>query len=150
AIVNHFDATGSKEVPDEHGTGMAGAIASHGKLSGIAPGANLLAIHAFASKTGASQSTTFNLLKALDYAINNGARIINMSFAGPRDPTLERALKVAHDKGVILIAAAGNAGPKSSALFPAADPNVIAVTATDINDRLFAGANRGPQIAIAA
>ena len=60
------------------------------------------------------------------------------------------ALKVAHDKGIVLIAAAGNAGPRSPPLYPAADPNVIAVTATDIDDKLFAGANRGRHIAIAA
>jgi subtilisin family serine protease len=76
--------------------------------------------------------------------------VINMSFAGPRDPSLERALKAAHDKGIVLIAAAGNAGPKSPPLYPGADPNVIAVTATDVNDKLFAGANRGSYIAVAA
>jgi subtilisin family serine protease len=73
-----------------------------------------------------------------------------MSFAGPRDPSLERALKAAHDKGIVLIAAAGNAGPKSPPLYPGADPNVIAVTATDVDDKLFAGANRGSYIAVAA
>jgi subtilisin family serine protease len=73
-----------------------------------------------------------------------------MSFAGPRDPSLERAFKAAHDKGVILIAAAGNAGPKSPPLYPAADPNVIAVTATDSRDRVFRGANQGPQLSVAA
>ena len=73
-----------------------------------------------------------------------------MSFAGPRDPSIERAIKAAYDRNVIMIAAAGNAGPKSPPLYPAADPNVIAVTATDMNDKLFSGANRGRYIAIAA
>ena len=50
----------------------------------------------------------------------------------------------------MLIAAAGNAGPNSPPLFPAADPNVIAVTATNSDDALFAGANRGNYIAVAA
>jgi subtilisin family serine protease len=77
-------------------------------------------------------------------------RVINMSFAGPRDPSMERALRAAHDKGIVLIAAAGNAGPKSPPLYPGADPNVIAVTATDVNDKLFSGANRGRYIAVAA
>jgi subtilisin family serine protease len=82
--------------------------------------------------------------------VSNNVRIINMSFAGPRDPSLERALKLAYDKGVVLIAAAGNAGAKSPPLYPAADPNVIAVTATDIDDKLFTGANRGRHIAVSA
>jgi hypothetical protein len=149
-ISGRFDATGVEEKPHPHGTGMAGAIASHRKLLGVAPGARLLAIRAFSSKASSAESTTFNILKGLDYAINNGVRIINMSFAGPRDPTLERAFKVAHDKGIVLIAAAGNAGPKSPPLYPAADKSVIGVTATDIDDKLFSGANRGNYIAIAA
>jgi len=82
--------------------------------------------------------------------VRQGARIINMSFAGPRDPSLDRALKAAYEKGVVLIAAAGNAGPKSPPLFPGADPNVIAVTATDVDDKLFATANRGKYISVAA
>ena len=48
------------------------------------------------------------------------------------------------------MAAAGNAGPKSPPLFPAADPNVIAVTATDVDDKLYQSANRGKHIAVAA
>ena len=49
-----------------------------------------------------------------------------------------------------MIAAAGNAGPKSPPLYPAANPNVIAVSATDAHDRLFAASNRGGHIALAA
>jgi subtilisin family serine protease len=56
----------------------------------------------------------------------------------------------AYDRGIVLIAAAGNAGPKSPPLYPGADPNVIAVTATDTNDKLFTGANRGKYISVAA
>jgi subtilisin family serine protease len=73
-----------------------------------------------------------------------------MSFAGPKDPALERALKAAHDRNVVLVAAVGNAGPRSPPLYPGADPNVIGVTATDENDKIFSGANRGRQVALAA
>jgi subtilisin family serine protease len=82
--------------------------------------------------------------------VTQRARIINMSFAGPADPGIHRALEAAHKKGVVLIAAAGNAGAKSPPLYPAADPNVIAVTATDANDQLFTGSNRGKHVAVAA
>jgi subtilisin family serine protease len=51
---------------------------------------------------------------------------------------------------MVLIAAAGNAGPKSPPMYPGADKNVIAVTATDANDAVFTGANRGDYIAVAA
>jgi subtilisin family serine protease len=73
-----------------------------------------------------------------------------MSFAGPRDPSLERVIKAAREKGVVLIAAAGNAGPKSPPLYPGADPNVIGVTATDIKNNVFRQANRGTQLSVAA
>src|SRR4029453_3189682 len=63
-------------------------------------------------------------------------------------PSLARALKAAYDKGIVLIAAAGNAGPESPPLFPGADPYVIAVTATDVDDKLFTGANGGKYISV--
>ena len=149
-VAEQFDAVGAADMPHSHGTGMAGAIFAHRKLMGIAPSARLYAVHAFSSGAASAESTTFNILKGLEWASAKGVRVINMSFAGPRDPSMERALKAAHDKGIVLIAAAGNAGPKSPPLYPGADPNVIAVTATDVNDKIFTGANRGRYIAVAA
>jgi subtilisin family serine protease len=149
-VAQRFSAVGAPEKPHPHGTGMAGAIASHQKLIGIAPGARLLAVHAFSSKAATAESTTFQILKGIDWSVLQGARVINMSFAGPRDPSMERALKAAYDRNVVLVAAAGNAGPKSPPLFPGADPNVIAVTATDVDNKVFSGANRGRYVAIAA
>jgi subtilisin family serine protease len=129
---------------------MAGAIASHQRLLGVAPGVRILAIKAFDESASSAEATSFQILKGLDYAISRNVRVINMSFAGPRDLMMERTLKTAHDKGIILIAAAGNAGPKSPPLYPGADPSVIAVTATDYADKPFAMANRGNYIAVAA
>jgi subtilisin family serine protease len=130
---------------------MTGAIAAHRKLMGVAPRARILAVHAFSPDAAESpQATTQHIVSGLEWAISKGARVINMSFAGPYDPMLQVALKKAHDKGIVLIAAAGNLGPKSPPLYPAADPHVIAVTATDQNDRLFAGANQGPHVSVAA
>ncbi len=151
AVVDEFDAIGNHDKPHVHGTGMAGAIAAHRRLIGIAPGVRLLAIHAFSSNgTDSAQATSDHILMGIDWAINKGAQIINMSFAGPDDPMLQLALQKAHDKGVVLIAAAGNQGPKSVPLYPAADPNVIAVTATDAKDQLLAQANQGSYVAVAA
>ena len=150
AVAQRFDAAGAPEKPHPHGTGMAGAIAAHQRLLGTAPAARLLAVHAFSASATTAESTTFNILKGINWSAQEGARIINMSFAGPSDPSLARALKAAYDKGIVLIAAAGNAGPKSPPLFPGADPYVIAVTATDVDDKLFTGANRGKYISVAA
>ncbi len=151
AIVEQFDAVGRNDKPDAHGTGMVGAIAAHRRLLGIAPDAKILAVRAFSPDAGNSpQATTRHIIAGLEWAIAKGARVINMSFAGPYDPMLQLAMKKAYDKGVVLIAAAGNAGAKSPPLYPAADPHVIAVTATDENDQLFAQAVRGPHLAVAA
>jgi subtilisin family serine protease len=151
AVVDQFDAVGRREKPHFHGTGMVGAIAAHSRLTGIAPGAKILAVQAFSSTSRQSpEATTRQILAGLDWAIRKGARVINMSFAGPHDPMLQLAIKNAHAKGVVLIAASGNSGPRSPPLYPAADRHVIAVTATDENDRLFGQAVRGPHVAVAA
>ena len=150
AVADSFDATGTPPAPHAHGTAIAALIAGHGKLVGAAPEANILAVRAFDPKGGSAQGTTFAIIRGLDWAVAHQARVINMSFAGPADPAIHRALEAAHRKGVVLIAAAGNAGPKSPPLYPAADADVIAVTGTDAQDRVLAVANRGRYIAVAA
>jgi hypothetical protein len=150
AIAESFDALGAKEGPHVHGTGIAGAIVSHARLMGSAPKARILAIRAFGAAANGAESTSFVILKSLDFAASHGAQIVNMSFAGPKDPLVERGIAAVATKGMVLIAASGNAGPKSPPLYPAANPNVIAVSATDAHDRLFPASNRGGHIAVAA
>src|SRR5205814_3747807 len=67
-VEDSFDATSSMESPHSHGTAMAGAIVAHGRLTGAAPAARLLAIRAFDPSGTASESTTLTLLKSLDWA----------------------------------------------------------------------------------
>ena len=150
AVVDSFDALGSREGPHVHGTGIAGAIASHARLMGSAPAARILAIRAFGVAASGAASSSFVILKGLDYAAAHGAQIVNMSFAGPKDGLIERGIAAAAAKGILMVAAAGNGGPKSPPLYPAANPDVMAVSATDAQDRLFAASNRGGHIAIAA
>jgi hypothetical protein len=154
-IAGSFDALGSKEGSHLHGTSVASTIVAHGRLMGAAPSSRLLAIRAFGaqdngSKDSGADSNSFVVIKSLDYAVANRAQIINMSFAGPRDRAIGRSLAAAASKGIVLVAAAGNAGSRSSPLFPAADHNVIAVSATDQDDRLFSASNRGSYVAISA
>jgi hypothetical protein len=149
-IAESFDALGSGEKAHAHGTAVAGAIVAHARLMGVAPQARILAIRAFDAKDNTAEATTYSINKGIDWAMSRGAQVINMSFTGPRDPSIEQRLAYARQQGLVLIAAAGNAGPKSPPLFPAAYPNVIAVTATDADDKLFKDANRGRHIAVAA
>jgi hypothetical protein len=152
AIAGMFDAVGEGPAPPEqHGTGIAGILVAHATLKGVAPEAKLLSVRAF--RGGGSDpalSTSFQLLKGINWAFSSGAKIMNMSFAGPMDPLLERIIKNASAKGAIFIAAAGNNGPKGAPAYPAAYPEVIAVTATDEKDRLYGKANRGSYVFIAA
>ena len=149
AIAASFDAVGGAARPDSHGTGVAALIAGHARLTGSAPAARLLVARAF-KQGGAAQGTSFTVLKGFDWAAAHGARIINMSFAGPRDAALGRELEAAARKGIILVAAAGNGGPGSPTLYPGGEPTVIAVGATDAQGRPFAASSRGPHVRLAA
>jgi subtilisin family serine protease len=148
AVADRFDAIAPIGAANPHGTGMAGAIVARARLMGTAPNVRLLAIRAFNGEGDKSEATT--LSTGIDWAVAHGARVINMSFAGPYDPDIARGLAAAKQKGVVLIAAAGNAGPKSPPLYPAADKNVIAVTAIDADNRLLSAAIRGKHVAVAA
>ena len=148
-IAGTFDALGTGLKAHTHGTAIAGAIAAHGRLMGAAPAAQILAVRAFGGGA-ADEGTDVAIRSGLSWAVTHGARIVNMSFAGPQDPGLARIVATAHDRGVIMVAAAGNKGANSPPLYPAADPNVIAVTSTDTNDQVPAFANRGRHVAVAA
>lgn len=153
AVAEQLNAVGDKVYKTHaHGTAIAGIIGARGKLQGMAPQADLLAIRAFYtnSKLKKPQTTTFILLRAIAWAMDRKARVINLSFSGPRDELVERMLNKAHERGTILVAAAGNGGRNAPPAYPAAYENVIAITATDQADRLYSNANRGGYLALAA
>ena len=150
SIAGTFDTLTSPRKPHKHGTAIAGLIAAHAQLVGAAPDAKLLAVRAFDPDNKGAHGSTFNILKGLDWAVANRARVINMSFAGPPDPALQRGLAAAYKRGIVLIAAAGNAGAKSPPLYPAAYADVISVSATDADDHLLTQSNRGDYITVAA
>jgi len=135
-----------------HGTSIAGIIASQGTLLGIAPEVKLVGVRAFTvdKDSGATRSTSWQIARALDLSHKAGARVINMSFAGARDPLVGKSIAGAQARGLITIAAAGNNGPGSKPAFPAAYSGVIAVTATDQNDAVYGKANQGDYVQIAA
>ncbi|MCC8981170.1 S8 family serine peptidase [Bradyrhizobium acaciae] len=148
-VADTFDALGSKEGPHAHGTAVAGAIAARVRLTGSAPEVRILAIRAFGAAAAGAESTCYVLLRSLDYAVAHGAQIVNMSFAGPKDALIARAVAAAAARDVVLVAAAGNGGPTSPPLYPAALPDVIAVSGIDAGDRLMAASNRGSYVALA-
>ena len=153
AVAEEFNVLGkARGINDSHGTAVASVIAARKGMTGVAPEARVLSVRAFArfTKKGRTTAETYHLAQGVDWAIGKGARIINMSFAGPRDALFERMIAEATKRGSVIVAAAGNRGPKAPPAYPAAYPEVIAVTATDARDRLYRRSNRGSYIAVAA
>ncbi|MGA3302991.1 MAG: S8 family serine peptidase [Methylovirgula sp.] len=149
SVVAHFDALGTTDAkPELHGTAMASAIVGRHQVDGSAPAAQLLAARVFTDDGGPAVS--LDVLAGIDWAATQKAQVINMSFAGPADPLLTRMLAAAAQRKIALIAAAGNDGPHPPPEYPAADPNVVAVSAIDSKDQVFERASRGPYVALAA
>lgn len=152
ATIQSFDAVGSGKVAGEtHGTAIVGIVGARAQLTGVAPDARIVAVRAFAqSASGRIEGTTETLIKGIDMGLKNGGRLFNLSFTGPRDPSVEQIIRIAESKGAVFVAAAGNGGPAAPAAFPAAYDTVLAVTAIDSGDKLYDRANRGSYIAVAA
>lgn len=138
--------------PGLHGTQMAGIIVARHGLIGVAPAVRLIAIEAFTSpnENAPARSHSFAVAKALDRAASEAADVVNLSFVGGADPLVSDLLDALADRGVVLVAAAGNAGPGASPAHPAAHPRVIAVTAIGPDNSLFPKANRGAYVDLAA
>jgi subtilisin family serine protease len=78
-------------------------------------------------------------------------RVINLSLAGPPNAVLSRTVAELQDQlEIVLVAAAGNAGPQAEPLYPAAYDGVIAVTAIDRSGEVYRRAGRGAHIDLAA
>ena len=90
-------------------------------------------------------ATSREIALSMDWAAKAGAQVMNLSFACPADPLIERIVAAAYRKGIGLVAAAGNAGPSFPPLYPAAYPEAIAVTATNRKRQVYRAANRGKQ-----
>jgi subtilisin family serine protease len=134
-----------------HGTQIAGIIAAKDNnaigISGIAPNVRIMNLRA---GTAAGYLEEDDVARAIFYATENGASIINMSFG---DKALSRFLKdviaYAHQQGVILISSAGNSS-SSEANFPASLPEVISVGASNANDGIAGFSNYGTWIDLVA
>ena len=115
-----------------HGTHVAGTIAQSTNnnygVAGIAYEASLMPLKVLGASGG---GTVADIAEAIRYAADNGADVINMSLGGAGESQLmEDAINYAHQKGVVVIAAAGNSN-QNSASYPARYPHVIGVAALD-------------------
>lgn len=135
-----------------HGTAIANLLVGNpdSRTPGLLPDARLIAVEAFHRDGRGDAADAFDLVRAIDLLVARGVGVINMSLAGPDNLLLARIVTDAAGRDVALVAAAGNAGPRAAPLFPAAYPEVIAVTAIDRDNRVFRQAAAGAHIAFAA
>lgn len=150
-IISPYNAvTGTtKYSPHLHATHVAGIIAASFNrkgIAGIAPNVKIMPINVF---TG-DEATTDSVVRALQYAVDHHADIINMSLGAPGyNYAIDSAVKYARSKGVVLIAAAGNEGSYQPE-YPAACDGVLAISATTQGDKIASWSNRGSYIDLAA
>jgi subtilisin family serine protease len=105
-----------------HGTMVAGLVHL------VAPGAKIMPLRAFQAD---GTSRIFDIVRAIYYAVDNGARVINMSFSTLSvSPEVTHAINVATSRGVICVSSAGNLG-QELIVYPAGQRNVVAVGSTN-------------------
>jgi thermitase len=147
--------TNAANPTDEHGhgthvAGIVGAIANPKTgVSGVAQKVSIMAVKYY-SETNSGAVNLKNTVKAIEYAVSHGARIINYSGGGPEFSEEEYlAIKKAEAKGVLFVAAAGNERQDTDVpenyYFPSAYrlTNIISVAATDIQNKLIRSSNWG-------
>lgn len=129
-----------------HGTTVAGVLISQNPYIGIAPSSKLYAIGAF-KPVGNSEKNILgassDVAKAIDACVQHKVDIINLSFTGSKDALVEKMIRRAIAKGIVIVAAAGNGGNWGSTIYPALIPGVLATTAVDENQNLFKMADKG-------
>ncbi|MBI2589431.1 S8 family serine peptidase [Candidatus Berkelbacteria bacterium] len=134
-----------------HGTNIAGIAAAGGDnsigMTGVDWQARILPIKAFNSD---GLAETSDIVSAIEYAINQNATVITMSFgrSTPSD-ALEAAVNSAASRGILLVAAAGNTG-ESSVYYPAAYENVIAAGAVQADNARASFSNYGSALDLMA
>jgi hypothetical protein len=131
---------------EQHGTGVAGVIAAREGngvgIAGIAPHARLLALRACWQAGDATLCDSLSLAKALHFAIQHDAQVINLSLAGPPDRLLGDLLDVAIGRGATVVGAYDRSLPGGG--FPASHAGVVAVAEEEDEDALPPGVFAAP------
>ena len=136
-----------------HVSGIAAAEDNNTGVVGVAPGATLCAYKVLAADGGGSYS---NVVAALDRAVRDGARVVNLSLGSTASPgaAVEQAFQNAYASGLLIVASAGNngtcAGANDSVGYPARFASAIAVAATDQSNLRACFSSTGPDVEVAA
>ncbi|MFB9325303.1 S8 family peptidase [Paenibacillus aurantiacus] len=144
---------GSFRDDNGHGTHVAGIAAARGAKGqqyGVAPRAALYAVKVL-DATGSGFIS--DIIEGIEWCIRNRMQVINMSFGllGGESPALQAAVRQAYQRGIVLVASAGNNGPLDVGLdAPARYPQTLAVAASTRANRIASFSSRGKGIALTA
>jgi hypothetical protein len=147
SIHEHGCAGGN--VPSEHGTAVASLLVGQGDhFSGAAVGAELYSVDVYCGlATGGAVDAVAD---AFSWLSRERVPVINISLVGPANSPLEQVIRIVTARGHIVVAAVGNDGPSAPPLYPAAYPEVVAVTGVDAHRRVLIEACRGKHVDFAA
>lgn len=154
-VITHSVVTNGLKMADaDHGTAIAALLVGNPKsesFSGLLPSAELYAVSVFRQRDTTNIDTTSEwIVSAIDWLVSQDVQIINMSIGGPRNLLVDAVIQRITQSGIPVVAAVGNGGADANAVFPAAQPGVIAVTAVDSELALYKNANQGNYIDFAA
>jgi type VII secretion-associated serine protease mycosin len=147
------NAPGGTTDPVGHGTHVAGIIAARvgnrAGIGGAAPGVRILPVRVLGADGKGSLS---DVVEGIDWAVDHGADVINLSLGGPGGGSLYRSvLDDARRRGVLVVAAAGNEAQNGNpVIYPGADPDALAVASTQVNGLRAASSTWGPWVDLAA
>lgn len=128
-------------LPSHHGSAVASLLTGAG-------GRDLRVADVYG--TDPAGGNALALVRALDWLIGGGAKVVSISLTGPNNPAVRKAIAAAQRKGAVIVAAVGNDGPAAPAAYPASYPGVVAVTAVDGRRRPLIEAGRALHLDYAA
>jgi subtilisin len=134
-----------------HGTHCAGIADAVDNSQGVVGVSTEATLHAVKVLSSTSVGLTSDVAAGIEYTADQGWDVGSLSLGGGDSAVLKDACTYAYEKGVLLVAAAGNSGPCTDCVgFPAAYEECIAVSATDRNDDLADFSSTGPEVELAA
>lgn len=154
ALAPGFDFVNLDHDPSDdhgHGTATAGIVAARGDNATGLAGACWTCVVLPVKVLGADGTgNTAAIAAGIVWATDHGARVINLSLGSPgTTDVLSEAVRYAAGRGVVVVAAAGNSG-SAIPFYPAAEPSVLGVAATNESDRLYTWSNHGAWVQVAA
>ncbi|PHJ37530.1 peptidase S8 [Desulforamulus profundi] len=134
-----------------HGTHVAGIIAAANigrGIVGVAPEAELYAVKVL-DQWG--EGTILNAINAIDWCLKNRIHVANMSFGTDKySSALEEAVRAAHRRGLLIVAAAGNDGGPNTVDYPSVFDETLSVAVVDSRGKLASFSSSGPEVDLLA